>query len=222
MGQTARLRLIRDRFIAGHNSCELCRHLDSVSSETPMRDIVDRCWVWESHVDSDVRRASKPGPDPTFLTYMVSGPDRGVDDLWVTAVTTPQSTPDQFVDCWLVQLRRLRPRSQSPLRQSLTWMQTELDRLRTESKQCYQASSAAACSYCGKWIKFDMHRHVSTFHLELGQLWCCPVSWRTVWKGTPQDCMDHIRGAHMVSPEVKTACFGPIIPAVDCSARDLN
>ena len=30
MGQTARLRLIRDRFIAGHNSCELRRHLDSV------------------------------------------------------------------------------------------------------------------------------------------------------------------------------------------------
>ena len=46
MGQTARLRLIRDRFIAGHNSCELRRHLDSVPSETPMRDIVDRCRVW--------------------------------------------------------------------------------------------------------------------------------------------------------------------------------
>ena len=30
MGQTARLRLIRDRFIAGHSSCELRRHLDSV------------------------------------------------------------------------------------------------------------------------------------------------------------------------------------------------
>ena len=30
MGQTARLRLIRDRFIAGHSSCELRRYLDSV------------------------------------------------------------------------------------------------------------------------------------------------------------------------------------------------
>ena len=29
IGQTARLRLIRDRFIAGHNSCDLRRHLDS-------------------------------------------------------------------------------------------------------------------------------------------------------------------------------------------------
>ena len=42
MGQTAWLRIIRDHFIAGHNSCELCQHLDSVSPETPMPDIVDR------------------------------------------------------------------------------------------------------------------------------------------------------------------------------------
>ena len=95
MGQTARLRLIRDRFIAGHDSWELRRHLDSVPSETPMRDIVDRCRVWESHADSDVRRASKPGPDPAFPTYVVGGPDKEMDDLRVAAVTTPQSTPDQ-------------------------------------------------------------------------------------------------------------------------------
>ena len=41
MGQTARLRLIRDRFIAGHSSCELRRYLDSVPPETPIRDVVD-------------------------------------------------------------------------------------------------------------------------------------------------------------------------------------
>ena len=89
MGQTARLRFIRDRFVAGHNSCELRRHLDSVPPETPIQDIVDRCRVWESHADSDVRRASKPGPDQTVPTYMVSGSDRRMDDLRVAAVTTP-------------------------------------------------------------------------------------------------------------------------------------
>ena len=86
MGQTAQLRLIQDRFIAGHNSCELRRHLDSVPSETPIRDIVDRCRLWESHADSDIRRASKPGPDPAFPTYMVGDPDRGMDDLRMVAV----------------------------------------------------------------------------------------------------------------------------------------
>ena len=60
MGQTARLRLIRDRFIARHSSCELRRHLDSVPPETPIRDVVDRCRVWESHADPEVRWVSKP------------------------------------------------------------------------------------------------------------------------------------------------------------------
>ena len=49
MGQTARLWLIR--FIAGHSSCELQRHLDSVPPETRIRVVVDRCRIWESHAD---------------------------------------------------------------------------------------------------------------------------------------------------------------------------
>ena len=61
MGQVARLRLIRDRFIAGHSSCDLRRYLDCVPPDTPLRDIVDRCRVWESHGTTDIRRVSKPG-----------------------------------------------------------------------------------------------------------------------------------------------------------------
>ena len=34
------------------------------------------------------------------------------------------------------------------------------------------------------------------YHLDLAQLWCCPVPWCTVWKGTSQDCVDHMRKAH--------------------------
>ena len=45
MGPNALLRLIQDRFIAGHPNCALRRHLDSVLPETPIRDIVDRCRV---------------------------------------------------------------------------------------------------------------------------------------------------------------------------------
>ena len=33
-------------------------------------------------------------------------------------------------------------------------------------------------------------------HLDLAQLWRCPVPWCTVWKGTSQDCVDHMRKAH--------------------------
>ena len=60
IGQTARLRLIRDRFIAGHESCALRRHLDCLSPDTPLRDIVDRCRVWESHAELAERNVEQP------------------------------------------------------------------------------------------------------------------------------------------------------------------
>ena len=49
LSSSARLQLVRDRFIAGQMECSLHRHLDSVEPDTPIRDIVDRCRVWESH-----------------------------------------------------------------------------------------------------------------------------------------------------------------------------
>ena len=43
------------------SSCELRRYLDSVPPETPIRNVVDQCRVWESHADPEIRRVSKPG-----------------------------------------------------------------------------------------------------------------------------------------------------------------
>ena len=98
MGQTARLRLIRDRFITGHSNCDLRRHLDSVSPETPIRDVVDRCRVWESHADPAVRRISKPTPDPIYPTYAVG--DTGSDNeiIRVAAVSGLKSDQNQLTD----------------------------------------------------------------------------------------------------------------------------
>ena len=103
MGQTARLRLIRDHFIAGHSSCEMQRYLDSVPPETPMRDVVDRCRVWESHADPAVHRVSKPSPDPIYPAYVVGDSDNISETRRVAAVTRPKSGPDQLEDM----LRRL-------------------------------------------------------------------------------------------------------------------
>ena len=91
MGQTARLRLIRDRFIAGHRNCDLRRHLDSVSPETPIRDVVDQCRVWESHAHPAVRRIGKPNPDPTYPTYAVGDADSDNEATRVAVVTGQRS-----------------------------------------------------------------------------------------------------------------------------------
>ena len=73
MGQTAQLRLIRDGFIAGHNSCDLRRHLDSAAPETPIRNMVDRCRVWESHADPEIMR--NPTTETLYPTFTESNYD---------------------------------------------------------------------------------------------------------------------------------------------------
>ena len=95
MGQVARLRLIRDRFIAGHESCELRRHLDCLPPDTPLRDIVDRCRVWGSHADPSVRRVSKPMPEPAYLAYMVKKPEYEAEPVRAVTVNKPDSSEDQ-------------------------------------------------------------------------------------------------------------------------------
>ena len=57
-----------------------------------------------------------------------------------------------------------------------------------------------------------MYLHVATYHLDLAQLWLCPVSWCTVWKGTPQDCMDNVWGVHDVPWDVKSASLETFVP----------
>ena len=117
MGQTARLRLIRDRFIAGHESCDLRRYLDCVPPDTPLRDIVDRCRVWESHADPDVvRRISKPMPEPAYPTYVVKQPDYETEPVRVVTVNKPNSSVDQSEDLLKKLLAILTPTVPPPAR----------------------------------------------------------------------------------------------------------
>ena len=103
MGQTARLRLIRDRFIAGHGSCDLRRYLDCVPPDTPLRDIVDRCRVWESHARCEVRRISKPMPEPAYPTYVVKQ-SYETEPVHVVTVNKPSSSVDQSEELLLAVL----------------------------------------------------------------------------------------------------------------------
>ena len=47
-------------------------------------------------------------------------------------------------------------------------------------------------------------------HLELGQLWRCPVTWCAVWKGSGRACLEHLAEKHGGSTlEIKTNVFPP-------------
>ena len=92
IGQTLRLRLIRVWFIAGHESCELRRHLDCLPPDTPLRDIVDRCRVWESHSDSSGRRISKP--EPAYPAYVVRKSEKEPDPVRTVTLNKPERSVD--------------------------------------------------------------------------------------------------------------------------------
>ena len=72
------------------------------------------------------------------------------------------------------------------------WRQPELEEIRRAARVQYRKKQPAPCDFCGILIRCDMFRHVARCHLDLAQLWRCPVLWCTAWKGTPQDLMDHV------------------------------
>ena len=72
--------------------------MDSVSSETPIRDVVDRCRVWESHADPAVCRIGKPDPDPTYPTCAVGDADSDNEATRVAVVTGQRYGQSQLED----------------------------------------------------------------------------------------------------------------------------
>ena len=81
LSSLARLQLVRDRFIAGQIECSLRRHLDSVEPGTPIRDIVDRCRVWESHAEDTDCWGARPIPNRPLRVYRIDdvGTESGLD-----------------------------------------------------------------------------------------------------------------------------------------------
>ena len=61
----------------------------------------------------------------------------------------------------------------------------------------FGGSRAGTCPHCGIHVIANLSRHIMDFHLELGQLWPC-----SVWKGTAQECMDHLRVRHKADSSV--------------------
>ena len=69
--------------------------------------------------------------------------------------------------------------------------QLELEHMRKECRNRFGGISSGMCPTCDKFIQVNLGKHVALYHLDLAQLWRCPVGWCPVWKGTSQDCVDH-------------------------------
>ena len=76
----------------------------------------------------------------------------------------------------------------------------DIERLsRDTPKRTDKAFRYGGPGYCGV-SDIRMHSaldaHMVACHLELGQLWRCPVTWCVVWKGSGRACLEHLAEKH--------------------------
>ena len=159
-------------------------HLDGMVKLDMVRDVLGLTWpAAGSRCGSDPTRTRCRSvhalvPDPRVL-------ERGFHDLTIIDMG---DLPEPSVS--MDKLSLLPRQWPATVLRNMVWLQQDLDTMRAEAKKQFRNTRPGDCSYYGKWIKCD--RHVAS-----SQLRRCPVSWCTVWKGTPQDCMDHVRGRMM-------------------------
>ena len=107
-------------------------------------------------------------------------------------------------------LRRTWPRAVFAF---MTRYQQDMELKRKACKERCGCTQSGKCTHCGKYMQMDLGKHIAFYHLELAQLWRCPVMWCTVWKGTAQDCIDHMRRTHKLPLSVKAVNLAKCFPA---------
>ena len=112
----------------------------------------------------------------------------------------------------LSELNCLRQGWPKPLFVFMSSYQHDRERMRRECKERFGCTQSGNCTHCGKFIQMNLCKHIALFHMELAQLWRYPVTWCTVWKGTAQDCVDHLRKTHKISQSVKAANLARYFP----------
>ena len=97
----------------------------------------------------------------------------------------------------VIALRRRWPKA---VFQVVTERGTEMERLRRQAYQrpewAYRHAQPGYCPMCKTLPDSSLESHMMCVHLELGQLWRCPVDWCAVWKGSVKECREHFNDKH--------------------------
>ena len=76
----------------------------------------------------------------------------------------------------------------------------ELEDLRRQAyvglQWAYRYTGRGYCPVCEIRTEHSLDSHMMCYHLDLGQLWRCPVEWCAVWKGFVRECRDHFNDKH--------------------------
>ena len=169
----------------------------------------DKVGLFGRRTDAAVSRIIA-GRDNRSVRFLVPGGqivDHGYHD--VTVVDMGEEREPMVV---MKDMRRLGELWPAEVFGHMKWHQQDLELLRKSAKKTYSQTRPMPCRFCGKVIRVDMYRHVARLHLDLVQLWRCPIAWCTTWKGSPQDCLEHVRSGHDAPWVLKTASIEKYAP----------
>ena len=217
----------------------LCQTMDGAALADDRSGITftaDLCVQWdapEAVVDMDSTDLISLGPFPdkvglvgrrkdAAMSHIMKGrdcrsvrfvvPDVHLVDSGFHDVTVVDMGDDREPTIVLQDMTRLRELWPVEVFDQMKSRQQDLELMRKSAKRNYQQVRPMPCRFCGKVIRVDMYRHVARLHLDLVQLWRCPIAWCTTWKGSPQDCLEHVRSGHDAPWVEKTASIERYAP----------
>ena len=148
---------------------------------------------------------------PNSLCIRVVAPDDHVN-IGFQEVLLHDMEEEDLPFVALSELNCLRQGWPKPLFVFMSRYQHDLEQMRKECKERFGCMQSSNCTHCGKYIQQNLGKYIALFHMVLAQLWRCPVTWCTVWKGTAQDYVDHLRKTHEISHSVKAANLARYFP----------
>ena len=162
-----------------------------------------------------------PGSFPCELRLMLPDDKLGIDGFHDILVENLSGTPtwrsSHVAPADMTSLRRQWPKS---VFNTLRRRASDVERLRRDAPKradkAFRYGGPGFCVVCDTRIYSALDAHMIACHLELGQLWRCPVTWCAVWKGSGRACLEHLAEKHGGSAlEITTNVFCPVFSPMD-------
>ena len=154
---------------------------------------LDACGLWAFDHEKPFTRML-PGSTPCDSTM---GSDGFHDVIIDNLAATPAWRSGHVSPSDMTALRRSWPRA---VLRTMNRHGQDMERLRRGARhrpdQAFRHNDSGFCPVCEVWIEPALDVHMRNVHLEMAQLWRCPVEWCVVWKGSVRSCLEHLSEKH--------------------------
>ena len=151
------------------------------------------------------------------LRLMLPDAKLGIDGFHDVIIENPSASPtwrsSHVSPADITSLRRRWPKA---VFTTLRLRVSDVERLRRDAPKradkAFRYSGPGCCGVCDTRVYTALDAHMIACHLEMAQLWRCPVEWCAVWKGSGRACLEHLAEKHGGSTLVATTNVEKFFP----------